>query len=192
MYICVYGAASQKIDPLYISATEELGREIGRRGHNLVYGAGKFGVMGAVARGVKEAGGKVTGVIPEFFRDELIEPIFEDCDELIYTKTMAERKTTMEEIAGGFVVAPGGIGTMEEYFETLTLKQLGRHEKPIALYNVDGFFDLLERFIYSTMNKRFIRANCDLLYLTFTDFDEMFDYLEHSRGSYGMTVKDFK
>ncbi len=192
MNICVYGAASKKIEQKFLDATEELGCELGRRGHNLVYGAGATGVMGAVARGVKKGGGKVTGVIPSFFRDEKIEPIFDDCDKIIYTETMQQRKQTMEELSDGFIVAPGGIGTMEEFFETLTLKQLGRHTKPIAIYNVDSFYDYIKLFMYKAMDKRFIKANCDLLYLTFTDFDEMFDYLEHHEGSFGLTVHDFK
>ncbi len=192
MNICVYGAASKKIEQKFLDATEQLGYELGKRGHNLVYGAGATGVMGAVARGVKKGGGKVTGVIPSFFREEKIEPIFEDCDKIIYTETMQQRKQTMEELSDGFIVAPGGIGTMEEFFETLTLKQLGRHTKPIAIYNVDSFYDYIKLFMYKAMDKRFIKANCDLLYLTFTDFDEMFDYLEHHEGSFGLTVHDFK
>lgn len=192
MNFCVYGAASTKIDPTYIAAVEELGFQIGTRGHNLVFGAGANGSMGAAARGVRRGGGKIIGVIPEFFRDEQIEAIYDDCDELIFTKTMAERKTTMEDRSDGFIVAPGGIGTLEEYFETLTLKQLGRHIKPIALYNVNRFFDFMEQFIYHIMNQRFIKANCDLLYLTFTDYDEMFDYLEKQNKSFGLSVHDFK
>lgn len=192
MNICVYGAASKKIEQKFLDATEQLGYELGKRGHNLVYGAGATGVMGAVARGVKKGGGKVTGVIPSFFREEKIEPIFEDCDKIIYTETMQQRKQTMEELSDGFIVAPGGIGTMEEFFETLTLKQLGRHTKPIAIYNVDSFYDYIKLFMYKAMDKRFIKANCDLLYLTFTDFEEMFDYLEHHEGSFGLTVHDFK
>ena len=148
--------------------------------------------MGAAARGTRRGGGKIIGVIPEFFRDEEIEAICEDCDELIFTKSMAERKTTMEELSDGFIVAPGGIGTLEEFFETLTLKQLGRHTKPIAIFNCYNFYDYMEMFLYHIMNQRFIKANCDLLYLTFTDFDEMFEYLEHQNNSFGMSVHDFK
>ena len=192
MNICVYGAASQKIDDIYTNAAEELGYIMALRGHNLVFGAGESGVMGAVARGVKRGKGKIIGVIPEFFRDEKIEAIYQECDELIYTKTMNERKTAMEDLADAFIIAPGGIGTMEEFFEALTLKQLGRHSKPIAIFNVDGFYDYLEKFMYVTMKKKFIRANCDLLYLTVTDQDEIFDYIEHHSGFFGMTVHDFK
>ncbi len=192
MNFCVYGAASPKIENVFKDAVEELGFQIGIRGHNLVFGAGDNGVMGAAARGVKRGGGKVYGFIPKFFRDEKIEAIYQECDELVFTKDMAERKTSMEEKADGFIIAPGGIGTLEEYFEALTLKQLGRHTKPIAMYNVNGFFDYLERFVYHIMNQRFIKANCDLLYLTFTDYDEMFDYLEHQTNSFGLNVHDFK
>ena len=192
MNICVFGAASNKIAPVYIEEMEKLGLEIGKRGHNLVFGAGGCGVMGATARGVVRGGGKVYGVIPEFFRDENIEEIFDGCTELIFTKTMHERKKTMEDLADAFIIAPGGIGTMEEFFEVLTHKQLARHSKPIAIFNLEGFFDLLERFTYSIMNKRFIKSNCDLLYLTFTDPDELFDYVEHLEGSFGMSVHDFK
>lgn len=192
MNICIYGAASQKIEEKYLEAVDNLGYLMALRGHNLVFGAGGSGVMGAAAKGVKRGNGKIIGVIPEFFRDEQIEAIYQQCDELIYTKTMHERKLTMEEKADAFIVAPGGIGTMEEFFETLTLKQLGRHTKPIALYNIDGFFDYLELFMYHTMKKKFIRSNCDLLYLSFTDLDELFDYIEHQTDSFGMSVHDFK
>jgi uncharacterized protein (TIGR00730 family) len=192
MNICVYGAASQKIDDIYTDAVEELGYLMALRGHNLVFGAGASGIMGAAAKGVKRGNGKITGVIPKFFRDEKIEAIYQECDELIYTDSMHERKLTMEEKADAFIIAPGGIGTMEEFFEVLTLKQLGRHSKPIAIYNVNGFYDYLERFMYVTMEKKFIRASCDLLYLTFTDLDELFDYVEHQSSPHGLTVHDFK
>jgi uncharacterized protein (TIGR00730 family) len=192
MNICVFGAASTKISQSYIKTTEELGKEIARRGHNLVFGAGGNGLMGAAARGVKAGGGKVIGVIPEFFRDESIEEIYDNCDELIYTKTMAERKAKMEELADAFVVVPGGIGTFEEFFEVLTLKQLKRHEKPIAIYNIDRFYDLTEAMLFHGMNNKFIRANCQLLYLIFADSDELFDYIEKGEDSFGLSVHDLK
>lgn len=192
MKICVYGAASTKLDREYIEAGEELGREMAKRGHDLVFGAGGNGLMGAVARGVKECGGKVIGVIPEFFRDEEIEAIYDECDEIIYTKTMHERKMTMETLADAFIVTPGGIGTFEEFFETLTLKQLSRHTKPIGVYNVKHYYDPLETMMYLAMREKFVRAYCDLLYLVFTDLDEMFEYVENKFGSFGLTVKDLK
>ncbi len=191
MNICVYGAASTKIDKSYITAVEELGESMAKQGDNLVFGAGGNGLMGAAARGVKRGGGKITGVIPHFFRDEEIEEIYGECDELIFTETMRERKAKMEELADAFIVVPGGIGTFEEFFEILTLKQLGRHDKPIAIYNVNGFYDNIEKLMYDAMNEKFIRSNCRMLYMIFSDIDEMFAYV-HRSSSLGLTVHDLK
>ena len=118
-------------------------------------------------------------MIPSFFREESIEAIFDQCDELIYTETMRERKAKMEELADAFLVVPGGIGTFEELFEVMTLKQLGRMDKPIAIYNFQNYYDELEHMIFCAMNRRFIKANCRMLYLLSTDREELFDYMEN-------------
>lgn len=191
MNICVYGAASTKIDKNYITAVEELGLSLAKQGDNLVFGAGGNGLMGAAARGVKQGGGKITGVIPHFFRDEQIEEIYGECNELIFTETMRERKAKMEELSDAFIVVPGGIGTFEEFFEILTLKQLGRHDKPIAIYNVNGFYNNIEKLMYDAMNEKFIRSNCRMLYMIFSDMDEMFAYIHRSK-KHGLTVHDLK
>lgn len=191
MNICVFGAASTKVDEKYISAVESIGCDMAKRGHNLIFGAGGNGLMGAAARGVKSGGGKITGVIPEFFKNEEIEAIYDGCDELIYTPDMRTRKAIMEDSSDGFIIVPGGIGTFEEFFEVLTLKQLGRHDKPIAIYNIDGFYDNLEALIYGAMNEKFIRANCRMLYMIFSDAGELFSYIE-SGESTKLTVHDLK
>ena len=144
MRICVFGAASPTIDPEYIQKVELLGEEMAKRGHSLVFGAGGNGLMGAAARGVHKGGGYVLGVIPKFFEEEGVEAIYDKCDKLIFTETMRQRKQTMEDNADAFIVAPGGIGTFEEHFEILTSKQLCRHNKPIVLYNVKGYYNELE------------------------------------------------
>ena len=141
MRICVYGAASPNIDEQYITATETLGEALAKRGHNLVFGGGGNGLMGAAARGFKKGGADIIGVIPDFFRNEAIEAIYDCCDRLIEPKTMRERKQIMEDNADAFIVVPGGIGTYEEFFEILTSKQLCRHNKPIGIYNIDGYYD---------------------------------------------------
>ena len=133
MRICIFGASSAHIDEFYIKAVEDLAEKMARRGHSLVFGAGATGAMGAAARGTKRGGGYIHGVIPEFFREEGVEKIYTECDELTYTKTMAERKTLMEDDAEAFIIVPGGIGTLEEFYEVLTLKQLGRHNKAMAI-----------------------------------------------------------
>ena len=99
MKICVFGAASNLIDPKYIKEAEKLGEFLAKKGHSLVFGAGTNGLMGAAARGFKRKGGKIYGVIPTFFREECVEVIYTECDELIYTETMSERKAKMEDLA---------------------------------------------------------------------------------------------
>ena len=182
MEICVFGASSSIIDVSYIDEIHRLGKEIARRGHSIVYGAGASGLMGAVARGVKEKGGKITGVVPNFFKDEdmgVDGMLFKDCTELIITESMRERKFIMEEKADAFVVVPGGIGTFEEFFEVFTLKQLERHNKAIAVLNVNGYYDPMLEMLENATQHRFIRAACSRLFEVFTDSDEMLDYIEN-------------
>lgn len=181
MKICVFGAASSEIDEIYINAVEELGENLAKRGHELVFGAGGNGLMGAAARGFKRGGGKVYGVIPSFFRDENIEAIFDKCDELIFTETMAQRKTKMEDIADAFIVVPGGIGTFEELFEVLTLKQLGRHTKPIAVYDIDGYYKNLMAFLKISVDRGFLKDNCKYLYLYSENADDITEYIENDK-----------
>ena len=178
MRLCVYGAASDAIDNKYISAVEFLGKTMAKRGHSLVYGGGGVGVMGAVARGVHENGGYVLGVIPRFFQERSIELLYENNDQTIYTYTLQERKEIMEDNADGFIVAPGGIGTYDEFFEALTLKQLGRHNKPIVLYNVDGFYDPLIQMLLHADSEKFLREGLNEKYAVFSDAEKMIDYFE--------------
>lgn len=178
MRICVYGAASPTIDPRYIEAVEVLGKEMVKRGHSLVFGGGGNGLMGAAARGVRSEGGHILGVIPKFFREESVEAICEVCDTLIEPNTMRERKQIMEDNADAFIVVPGGIGTFEEFFEILTSKQLCRHNKPIAVYNLAGYYDPLNEVMKQSIEKNFIRPDCLELYCTTADMEELFRYLE--------------
>ena len=109
MNICVFGAASSEIDQKYIEDVELMAETLAKNGHSLVFGAGGQGLMGAAARGFKKGGAKITGVIPTFFKEAQVEAIYEECDELIYTDTMRERKAIMEDNADAFVIVPGGI-----------------------------------------------------------------------------------
>jgi len=119
MNICLYGASSPALDRAYFDAAEEFGRLLAKNGHTLVYGGGAQGVMGAAARGAADAGGKITGIAPNFLNVDGI--LFDRCTEFILTDTMAERKAAMIAHADAFVMAPGGFGTLEEFFEVLTL-----------------------------------------------------------------------
>lgn len=157
MKITLYGAASEKIDDVYKEQVCELGREIARRGHTMVFGAGSTGLMGAAARGVAEENGRLIGVTPHFMHS--LEPVFELCTELIDTETMSERKDRMEQLADAFVIVPGGIGTLDEFFQILTLRILGRHDKPIILFNVCNFWDNLLAVIGADIFKGFIGSD---------------------------------
>jgi len=141
MDICVFGASSDRLDACYLQAAEELGRLLAAGGHRLIFGGGNDGLMGACARGAASTGGGIIGVAPRFFDEPGI--LYDACTEFVFTETMAERKTVMAARADAFIALPGGIGTFEEFFEVLTLKQLGRHAKPMALLNTAGYYDAL-------------------------------------------------
>ena len=174
MKICVFCASSEAIEKNYIKAGEDFGERLAEGGHTLVFGAGRYGLMGAVARGLRRKGGSAIGVIPKFFSME--EVGFYDC-ELVYTETMRERKQIMEDSSDAFVMMPGGIGTFEEFFEILTLKQLGRHTKPIIIYNVNGYFDSLLNLIDSAVASNFMSPKCRKLYYVTDSADGVFSYL---------------
>lgn len=177
MTICVFGASSTTLDEKYISAVEALGEKLAERGHSLMFGGGANGLMGAAARGFKAKNGKVIGVAPRFFDKEGI--LFQDCDEFVWPDSMRDRKKYMEDNSDAFIVAPGGIGTYEEFLEVLTLKQLARHAKPIALFNVDGFFDKLVDLIKADTENGFIREQTLSLFGVFSEIDALADYVEN-------------
>ena len=156
MQICIFGASSATIDDVYLTQTQALSEALARRGHSLIFGGGANGLMGAAARGFTAGGGRITGVAPRFFDQPGI--LYQQCDEFVYPDSMRDRKKYMEDNADAFIVAPGGIGTYEELFEVLTLKQLARHNKPIVLFNINGFFDKLLRLLEDDERTGFIRA----------------------------------
>lgn len=175
MNVCVYGASSPQIDQQYIVATEQLGEALAQAGHGLVYGAGGAGLMGAVARGMTRNGGKIVGVVPSFLKVDGI--LYDFCDEMVYTDTMRERKQIMEERSDAFIVTPGGIGTYEEFFEIYTLKQLGRHNKPIIIYNIVGYYDRLLDLLQSVVDERFMQALSLQLFSVATSPQEVLEQL---------------
>ncbi|AUH68377.1 TIGR00730 family Rossman fold protein [Gordonia sp. PS3] len=138
--ICVY-CASGPVDSAYLALAARTGEAIAAAGHTLVSGGGNVSMMGALARGAREAGGRTIGIIPEHLMAKEVADL--DADELIVTDTMRERKRLMDELSDGFITLPGGIGTFEELFETWTGAYLGVHDKPIVLLNHEGFYDPL-------------------------------------------------
>lgn len=158
MKICVFGASSDSLEKAYYDAAFSLGEAMARGGHSLVYGGGRGGLMGACARGVLSLGGEITGVAPRFFDEGDV--LFKEQGTFLFTDTMAERKTLMEDLADAFLVLPGGVGTLEEFFETLTLCLLGRHQKPMALLNTLGYYTELQALLDASIGKGFTSPSC--------------------------------
>lgn len=154
--ICVYCSSSSQIDNGFVPAAKALGAGLAARNHTLIYGGGTSGLMGVVARTVREGGSSVVGVIPNKLKS--IEGVARDTvDEMIVTDTMSERKRIMYLRADAFVVLPGGFGTLEEFLEVLTLRQLDYHKRPVILVNHDGFYDPLLGFFDDLYDQHFSR-----------------------------------
>ncbi|CCE06162.1 conserved hypothetical protein [Bradyrhizobium sp. STM 3843] len=160
--VCVYCGSGPGTNPSFIQSAKTLGRIFAENDVRLVYGGGSVGMMGAVASSVLEHGGNVTGIIPDFLvKKEVMMPL----KDLIITPDMHERKRLMFEHSDAFVAMPGGVGTLEELVEQLTWKQLGRHQKPILLADIDGFWEPLFALLAHMRETEFIRPgfSIDLL-----------------------------
>ena len=161
--ICVYCGSGPGTDPAFVESARAFGAILAKNGVGLVYGGGSVGMMGAIAKSVRDHGGSVTGIIPEFLVAR--EHATRGADNLIVTRDMHERKRKMFEMADAFVAMPGGIGTLEEVVEQITWVQLGRHRKPILLANIKNFWEPLCALIDHMKHLKFIRddLNFDLL-----------------------------
>lgn len=175
--LCVYCSSSDRLDAKYFQAATMIGVEMVRRGWGLVYGGGKTGLMGEVARAVKAGGGRVVGVIPEFMK--VRELAYDQADELVTVVTMRERKLLMEARADAFVALPGGWGTLEEIMEIITLRQLDVVRKPCVFFNQDGFYDELLRFFEKMVRERFNKPSNLELFSVATTVEQVFHQLEN-------------
>jgi len=174
--ICVYCGSGLGRDPAYAVAADRLGAILAASDVRLVYGGGSVGLMGRVAHAALTAGGSVTGVIPQFLRDR--EVMLEDVDDLLVTRDMHERKRLMFERSDAFVALPGGIGTLEEVVEMMTWAQLGQHDKPIALLDVNGFWAPLVELIGHMKAEAFIREGFEVPFEVVDRLDDLLPRLE--------------
>lgn len=174
--ICVYCGSSNGVREVYLEAAQALGAELVRRGIGLVYGGGSLGMMGAVAREVLARGGSVVGIIPASLAPKEISG--QPLGELEVVDTMHARKARMAELADGFIAMPGGFGTLEELFETVTWAQLGIHRKPIGLLNPAGYFDPLCQMVDHAIAEGFIRSQYRELMLVDPDPARLLDRME--------------
>ncbi len=173
--ICVFCGASAGSNPAYALAAKALGQAMAERGLGLVYGAGNIGLMGVLADAALNARGQVVGVIPEKLVDR--ELAHQELSKLHVVSTMHERKAKMHELSDGYIALPGGIGTMEEFFEAVTWRQLGYHDKPIALFNVGGFYDNIDGFFEAMQRDGFLHSDHRDLFFMETDAARLLDRL---------------
>lgn len=177
--ICVYCGSSDKVNPIYLEAAYLMGKTIAMRGLQLWYGAGKTGLMGALAEGALQAGGDVIGVIPRMFKTPKL--AHAGLTDLEVVETMHKRKERLAQQADAFVALPGGYGTLEELFEVLTWSQIGLHSKPVGLLNVLGYYDLLLQMVEHARKEGFIYEEHQALFVSAERPDELLDgLLNHS------------
>jgi uncharacterized protein (TIGR00730 family) len=179
--VTLYCSSSSSLDPHFAVAARAAGELLAKRGITLVYGGGGIGLMGEAARACKAAGGRVEGIITRKFLD--LEQGWTGCDELVVVETMRERKRLLVERADAFLVLPGGLGTYEEFFETLVGRQIGDHGKPIAVLDDHSYYLPLKALIEHAVTERFVReAVWEILHFS-TDLESSLDWLEsHARA----------
>ncbi len=176
--ITLYCSSSRSLDPHFAVAAREAGRLLARRGITLVYGGGGLGLMGEAARACHEAGGRVEGIITRKFVD--LEQAWDGCDELVVVETMRERKRLLIERGDAFLVLPGGMGTFEEFFETLVGRQIGDHEKPIAVLDDHGYYLPLQSLIAHSIREKFVREAVREIVHFGEHLEPLVDWLEAS------------
>lgn len=177
--ICVFCGSSRGADGAYMECAKALGRELAQRGIGLVYGGARIGLMGAIAASCLECGGSVTGIMPEHL--VAMGVANRDITELITVASMHERKSLMNEMSDGFIALPGGIGTMDEMFETITLMQLRLHAKPVGLLNVHAYYDSLLSFLGHMAREKFIRQEHLDMLIVDTDAGRLLDAFANYR-----------
>lgn len=168
--VCVFAASSMRLDPAYHDVAFRLGQLLGKADWRLVFGGGEHGLMGATAKGVHDADGHVLGIIPERLDQPHIS--YADADEWMVTEDLRERKSLMDEHSDAFIVLPGGVGTLEELMETITMKQLDFHRKPIVILNTNGFYDALFAFFNHMVGEAFLKEDhLELIHVVTTPED---------------------
>lgn len=174
--VCVYCGSRTPEDSRIVELANQIGKHIADRNWGLVYGGGKVGMMGLIADSALNNSGEVIGIIPTALKRA--EVVHTGVTEIIETPDMHTRKALMEEKSSAFVVLPGGFGTLDEFFEILTWRQLGIHNKPIILVNAFGYFDGLTTFVDNAINQDFVRANNRDLFSITTNVEETISVLE--------------
>lgn len=175
--LCIYCGSSSGADLLFAKQASSVGQHLAGKGIRLIYGGGNVGLMGWVADGALSAGGEVVGIIPHHLAEK--ELAHTGVAQMIRVGSMHERKQLMADLADGFIALPGGIGTVEEVFETLTWLQLGLHRKPVGLLNISGFWDPLLKFLDHMTDNQFLKPEHRSLLLVDTTLPGLLEQFEH-------------
>jgi uncharacterized protein (TIGR00730 family) len=182
--VCVYCGSADGVRAEYLEAAFAMGQKLAQSGLRLIYGAGKTGLMGTVAEGVLQAGGQVTGVVPTYLN--LPHLIHSGLTELEVVENIHLRKARMSELADAFIALPGGYGTFEELFETLTWAQIGLHHKPIGLLNTQGYFDPLLAMVQHALKEGFIYAEHNILLVSSAEPADLLLKIQQYRAPIGL------
>ena len=174
--ICVFTGAASGINSLYKDAAYQMGLMLGSRGFGLVYGGGKLGLMGAVADGMLAANGRVTGIIPKFLDN--VEVGHKGVTDLHIIDSMHERKAMMYDAADAFIILPGGLGTLDETMEIITWRQLGLHQKPIIIVNLNGYWDSMLIMFQNIIDQGFMHHGHTGHFDQVDDLDSLMDKLD--------------
>ncbi len=179
--IALFCGSAKGTNPIYAQLARDFGHICAHRQITLLYGGGSTGLMGEASRAAMKSGGTVIGVAPDFFKEGAV--LADYITEMIFVKTMSERKQLLEHRADAFVALPGGYGTMDELFEIITDAQLGMHDKPVALFNPNGFYDPLVDQLQRFCDEGFLRPFHHELLTTATTLEDLFTRLENYRNS---------
>ncbi len=169
--VCVYCGSSSRVDEAYKTAAIRIGELIAKEGWGVVYGGGRVGLMGLVADSALKSNGEVVGIIPSHIKDREVQ--HEELTELVVVETMHVRKQMMVDRSQAFVILPGGLGTLDELFELLTWKQLGLHDKPIVIVNMNGYWDEMLKAIKHIANQGFMRSEDMNMFLIVESVEEV-------------------
>ena len=181
MKICVFCSSSDRIDECFLRAGRQFGVGLGRRGHELIYGGYGRGLMGEVARGAYDAGAKITAVVPAIFDDDRF--IYQGCSRVVRTPDLRTRKAAMQAESDAFAILPGGVGTYDEFFDTLALISLGQLDTPVAALDVGGFFTPLQKLLEDGAARGFISEGLAERVVFYASADELLDGIK--RGTAG-------
>lgn len=178
MNVAIYCGSQSGKNPIYVTKAKELGETLAEKGFGIVYGGSRIGLMGEVANSALEKKGKVIGVMPEHLKRKEI--VHLNLTEIHYVDSMHTRKAMMADLADAFVALPGGCGTLDEYFEAFTWAQIGLHNKPVILYNINHFYDKLISHFQLMIDEGFIRKEQESIFKVANTIDELIQILENT------------